>query len=114
MNIRTVLSATTLAIATLTASSAFAQAASAPAPNVDARQERQHDRIKEGKASGELTKKESMRLHGEQRAIKRAQKRANADGTVTAKEQKRLDRMQNGASKDIGKQKHDEQAPVAK
>jgi len=114
MNFRTALSATTLAIATLTSAGAFAQAASAPAPNVDARQERQHDRIKEGKASGELTKRESVRLHAEQRGIKRAEKHANADGTVTAKEQKRLTRMQNGANKDIAKQKHDGQAPAAK
>ena len=45
----------------------------------------------------------------EQRGIDRAQKRAEADGQVTDKERARIDRMQDKASKDIHRQRHDEQ-----
>lgn len=111
MKLRMILSAGTLALASLTAATAFAQAS---APAVDQRQDAQHNRIKEGRQSGDLTHREAKRLHAEQRIIKHKEKRAAADGVVTQKEQKNLDRMQDAASKDIKKQKHDEQAPAAK
>lgn len=119
MNIRLILSASALAVATLTSATAFAQATAAPTPTTpvhtaDERQAIQHNRIKEGRESGELTKRESVRLHAEQRAIKHKEKKANADGVVTTKEQNKISRLQNGANKDIAKQKHDDQAPAAK
>ena len=113
MKLRTLLTAGSVSLACLATTSAFAQASS-PAPAVDQRQDAQHNRIKEGRQSGDLTHREAKRLHAEQRIIKHKEKRAAADGVVTQKEQKHLDRMQDMASKDIKKQKHDEQAPAAK
>ena len=45
----------------------------------------------------------------EQRGIGRAEDRAQADGTVTPKERKHLNRMQDRASHGIHRQKHDRQ-----
>lgn len=92
--------------------SAFAQtpaAGAASTPNVDARQQRQHQRIEQGVASGELTRREAHRLHAQQRAIARAETRAGADGHVTAAERSRLHHLQDRASRDIHRQKHDRQ-----
>lgn len=116
MNIRLILSATALTAATLTSAGAFAQTAAPTTPvhTTDERQAIQHNRIKEGRESGELTKRESIRLHAEQRAIKRKERKAAADGVVTNKEQNKISRLQNGANKDIAKQKNDGQAPANK
>lgn len=98
----------TLAIAAL---GAFAQAASAPAatPRIDQRQANQEQRIDQGIASGELNKRETRRLEKEQVVINKAEDKAKADGTVTKKERVRLHKMQNHASRDIRRQKHDAQ-----
>ncbi len=87
---------------------AFAAKAKRPKRH-DARQHRQDNRIDQGVKSGELTKRETKRLHAEQRMIKKAEHRAEADGTVTGKEKARLENMQDKASKDIYRQKHDGQ-----
>ena len=100
--------AATLAIASI---GAFAQAASAPAtPRSDQREVNQQARIANGAASGQLTPKETNRLEKEQAHINKAEDKAKADGKVTKAERKHLTRMQNAASKDIHKQKHDAQA----
>jgi hypothetical protein len=78
-------------------------------PVVDTRQTAQRARIAEGRASGELTRKETARLRGEQRRIRRTERRAKADGTVTPRERARLERKQNRANRDIRRQKHDGQ-----
>ena len=98
------------------AACAFAQAAGAAAtPRVDERQARQEQRIDQGVASGELTKRETKKLDAEQNRIDRMENRAKADGTVTKKERARLTHAQNHASRDIARQKHDaQQAPAAK
>jgi polyhydroxyalkanoate synthesis regulator phasin len=83
--------------------------AASKAPNMDAREKYQDKRIDKGVASGEISQHEAKRLKKEQRAIDRAQKRAEADGQVTDKERARIDRMQDKASKDIHRQRHDEQ-----
>jgi hypothetical protein len=100
MKLAFVIAATALA---LVSASAFAQPTT---PVVKERQENQSQRIQQGVASGELTKKEATVLRTEQRAI-RAEKRAfKADGTVTAAERAQLRRDQNQASKRIYKKKH--------
>jgi len=78
-------------------------------PVTDTRQATQRARIAEGRASGELTRKETARLRGEQRRIRRTERRAKADGTVTPAERTRLQRKQNRANRDIRRQKHDGQ-----
>jgi hypothetical protein len=114
MNLRTPLA--TLALALL-ATTAFAQtAAPQPAPvpgthtpRIDARQERQEQRIEQGQQSGSLTERETRRLEAEQKLIGKAEDRAKADGSVSAQERKRLHKMQNHSHRDIRRQKHDAQ-----
>ncbi|MFO1326411.1 MAG: hypothetical protein U1F56_03555 [Rubrivivax sp.] len=96
---------------------AFAQTPPAPGastPGVDARQQRQEQRIEQGKASGELTKREAHRLERQQKRIDRAEAKAKADGTVTAGERAKLQGMQDNASRNIRHQKHDRQHRPAK
>ncbi len=114
MNLRHALIAAAL---TTLAAASFAQAtAPQPAavpgtntPRVDARQDRQDQRIDQGQQSGALTERETRRLEGEQKLIDKAEDRAKADGTVSAKERHRLHKMQNHAGRDIRHQKHDRQ-----
>jgi hypothetical protein len=101
------------AVLTLAGTAASAQsAASAPGantPRIDQRQAKQEQRIDQGIASGELTKREAHRLEHQQAAINKAEDKAKADGSVTAKERKRLTHAQNHASRNIYRQKHDRQ-----
>ncbi|GAB1444857.1 MAG: hypothetical protein KF860_16825 [Cyclobacteriaceae bacterium] len=72
----------------------------------DVRQHAQRARIVEGKRSGEVTQGEAALLKGEQRHIRRAERRAKSDGEVTGKEKLRLERKQDRASRHIRKAKH--------
>jgi hypothetical protein len=78
-------------------------------PVADGRQQVQRTRIRQGVASGEVTRVEARRLRAEQRHIRRTERRAEADGTVTSRERARIQRKQNRASRDITRQKHDGQ-----
>jgi hypothetical protein len=78
-------------------------------PVVNQRQRHQQARIREGVASGDLTRAETRRLRVEQRHIRRTERRAKADGTVTVQERAKIQRKQNRASRDIRRQKHDRQ-----
>jgi hypothetical protein len=66
-------------------------------------------RIDQGIASGEPTKREATRLERQQTAIDKAEDKAKADGSVTAKERKRLTHAQKHASRNIYRRKHDRQ-----
>lgn len=114
------LSLSTLALAvTAWAAPVHAQPAAAPGataasgstatPRVDRREARQQARIAQGAASGTLTPRETQRLEREQAAIHKAEDKAKADGSVTAKERRHLAHMQDRASHDIHHQKHDRQ-----
>jgi len=76
---------------------------------IDARQENQRDRIRDGVKDGTLTRHEARRLAHEQRAVNRAERAAEADGKITPGEQSRIDNMQDRTNADIYKQKHDDQ-----
>jgi hypothetical protein len=78
-------------------------------PLVDERQENQRALIRQGAASGEVTRAEAAKLRSEQRRIKRAERRAKADGEVSRKERMALHRKQNHASRTIRREKHDAQ-----
>jgi hypothetical protein len=107
MNLKTLALSAALAAASV---GAFAQTASAPAtPRVDQREVNQDKRIQQGVASGQLTAKETYRLEKEQAVINKAETKAKADGKVTPHERRKLNKMQNKASKDIHAQKHDAQ-----
>ena len=81
-------------------------------PAVDAREQSQRARIREGVTSGQVTHREASRLRGEQRRVRRTERRAKADGMVTQSERARIDHKQNGAGRDIRRQKHDNQTQV--
>jgi hypothetical protein len=78
-------------------------------PGVDKRQANQEQRIDQGVASGELNQREAHRLQQQQAALRKAERKAKADGTVTHAERKRLHRAQNEVSGNIAQQKHDGQ-----
>ncbi len=77
-------------------------------PRADVRQGAQRARIREGRATGDLTNKEAAVLNSEQRHIRRSERRVKADGTVTAAESSRLARKQNSANRHIRRTKHNE------
>jgi hypothetical protein len=106
-----IVAATVLAFATFGAGAQDA-AASAPGtntPRIDARQAKQEQRIDQGVASGELTRREARRMNRQQAAIDKAEDRAKSDGSVTAQERRRLTKAQNASSRHIRRQKHDAQ-----
>lgn len=84
-------------------------AAQTATPKVTERQVNQQKRIQQGVKSGELTKKEAVRLQTQQARIQATKKNAKSDGVVTAKERAKLNAMQNKASRNIYRQKHDDQ-----
>ncbi len=89
----------------------FAAVAAAQAPpNIKARQGKQDARIKAGRKSGELTKKEAARLEAKDAALDAKIRRDRKDGGgLTAKERAKIEKLQDKQSKDIAKQKHDAQ-----
>jgi hypothetical protein len=87
----------------LTTAMAFAQERT---PRVNTREMEQQARIHQGTRSGELTNGETRALRAEQRNIRRTEHRAKADGDVTARERRKLDRKQDRANRDIRRAKH--------
>jgi hypothetical protein len=100
---------TDVAAALLALSAFAASAAGTDTPRIDKRQANQEQRIDQGIASGELTKREARRMNRQQNVVNRAEDKAKADGVVTAQEKKRLTKAQNATSKRIYRQKHDAQ-----
>jgi hypothetical protein len=98
-----------IGIAILTVVATIYSYAQEHTPVVNQRQQNQRARIREGRVSGELTRKETARLRAEQRHIRRTERRAKADGTVTSGERAKITRKQNRASRDIRRQKSDPQ-----
>ena len=77
---------------------------------VNAREQRQQNRIANGMKSGELTPKETARLEKQQQHIVKQEKKdmAKDNGHLTKKDQAQLNREQNKASRDIYKDKHND------
>ena len=78
-------------------------------PGVNQRQHNQRERIQQGVKSGELTRRETGRLVEEQRDIRQLERGYKSDGTLTGAERRDLQHEQNQASRDIYRQKHDQQ-----
>jgi hypothetical protein len=78
-------------------------------PGIQQRMQNQEQRIQQGVNSGELTPKEAGRLEAREAKIKQDEARMKADGKLTAKERKRLNKELDNASDRIYKQKHDRQ-----
>ena len=78
-------------------------------PVINEREHNQQERIRQGIKSGELTRRETVRLEKEEAKIRVNEKFAKSDGKVTPAERERLEKELNKASKDIHQQKHDNQ-----
>ena len=80
------------------------------AENIKKREKRQQDRIDQGVKSGELTKKEALKLEKKEAELHRKIKKDRKDGEgLTAKERAKIHQKQNKLSRQIAKQKHDDQ-----
>jgi uncharacterized membrane protein YebE (DUF533 family) len=80
---------------------------------INARQDRQMERIQAGMHSGNLTRFEFRELMHEQREIRAMEHYFRADGVIDAREFQRLDRALDIASHNIKQEKHDRQARYA-
>jgi len=103
MRIRIALTAALIGIATA--------AAAIPAEaRINQRQGHQQHRIYNGIAHGQLTPGEAYRLQRQQAHIARYERRSRRDGPgLTGRERDRLERMQDRASRNIYRQRHDRQ-----
>lgn len=76
---------------------------------INARQHHEQVRIRQGVKSGELTRRETVRLEQQQARIRVNERFAKADGTFTPAERLRIQKELNTASHTIYRQKHDGQ-----
>jgi len=102
-----------LLLASVAQSAAWAQTTLTPAQRqearVDARQERQTQRIQAGVTNGSLTAAEQARLNQEQARIEELEQRIEQDGRVSRREAVVMERAQDRASHHIARAKHDRQ-----
>ena len=80
---------------------------------IDARQQRQMERIESGLRGGHLSRAEFRELMHEQHTIRAMERRFRADGVIDAREFKRLNHALDLASHNIKAEKHDRQARYA-
>jgi hypothetical protein len=76
-------------------------------PLLDQRQERQHDRIRDGWQGGALTRQEAGQLVRGQQRLRAMEHRAGSDGQFTTRERSRLQHQANVQSRQIYRQSHD-------
>jgi hypothetical protein len=88
---------------------AYSVSAQTPTPRVAHKQVNQQTRINQGRATGELTPRETAGLEMQQAKIRHDKRMAKSDGVVTPRERRKLHREQRRASKNIAVQKHDRQ-----
>jgi len=93
----------TLAVAMLTATIASAHTVT---PRIDRREARQGARIHQGVRSGELVRGERRALRAGQLRVHRMERRAKADGFMSARERAQVNRMQNRQHRRIYRFKH--------
>lgn len=73
---------------------------------VSQRQARQQHRIEQGVRNGNITRAELKQLKNEQRHIAKFKRRAHRDHHITRHEARRINRLQNRASDNIYRYKH--------
>ena len=83
--------------------------ATAHTPYINRRERHEQRRINQGIRSGELTRREAVRLEAQQSRIRVAERFAKSDGRFTRRERYRLDHMLDRASRNVYRQKHDSQ-----
>jgi hypothetical protein len=79
------------------------------ASGINKKEHREQARIRQGIRSGELTRAEARRLEAEQARIRVDERFDRADGKLTLKERRQLHKELRRASRDIYRQKHDNQ-----
>lgn len=77
---------------------------------INARQDRQLERIEAGRRAGRLTRPELRVLMQEQRHIRRMERQVRADGRIGRREFERVDRALDIANRNIRAEQHDHQA----
>ncbi|NWG14403.1 MAG: hypothetical protein HXY20_12805 [Acidobacteria bacterium] len=77
---------------------------------INQRQRRQEARIRQGVVSGELTRREYRQLERHAAIIARNEARAKADGEFTRGERARINHRLDRQSRQIHRQKHDNQS----
>ena len=80
---------------------------------IDARQDRQMERIRAGMHGGRLTRVEFRELMHEQHRIRAMERHFHADGAIDARKFRRLDHAQDVASRHIRAEKQDRQERYA-
>ncbi len=80
---------------------------------INARQDRQMERIQTGKRSGSLTRMEFRELMHEQHSIRAMERHFRADGVIDAREFHRLNRTLDIAGRNIREERHDRQMRYA-
>jgi len=76
-------------------------------PGLEQRQSHQETRIEQGVRSGELTRRESVRLVQGQAELHKMERRSQRDGVVTNREYARLQKKASRESVRIYRNKHD-------
>lgn len=84
-----------------------AMTGSALADTIDNRQANQMERIHAARKSGELTRQEDASLRHEQARVAELERRIKADGVVTRREARVMDRVQDAANRHIYQETHD-------
>lgn len=77
---------------------------------INARQDRQMDRIQAGMRSGQITRAEFRELMHEQHTIRAMEQHFRADGRISTREFQRLEHALDVANRNIRAEKHDRQA----
>lgn len=98
-----IISRAIVAVAALAASVSMAAAA----PSVDKRQDIQAKRIEDGRKTGAITWREGLKLRQEQARIARLEARYRADGKLDRHEARHLKELQDKASRNIYRERHD-------
>ena len=80
------------------------------ADNIKQREKRQQKRINRGVQSGELTKKEALKIEKKEAQLPRQIKKDRSDGGgLTVKERAKIHKKQDKLSRRLAKEKHDDQ-----
>lgn len=80
---------------------------------IDARQDRQRERIRAGLHDGRLSRGEFRELMNEQHRIRAMERHFRADGLIDEREFRRLDLALDRAGRNIREEKHDDQGRYA-
>jgi hypothetical protein len=78
-------------------------------PAMNQRQHNQQERIRQGIRSGELTRREAVRLEEQEARIRVNEKSAKSDRKISPAERARVEKELNRTSENIYQQKHDQQ-----